>query len=338
MKAAVLREFKKPITIEDIESPVPGPGEIVIDIEACGVCHSDLHLAEGDWPQLYKIVKLPLVLGHEVVGRVIEKGADVDQVEKGDRVGVAWIHWTCGECDHCREGNENLCMKQTITGAMVDGGFAGYIKAPGSHVVRVPDALSSVEAAPLFCAGVTVYRAIKRSGIGPGMRVGVFGIGGLGHLAVQIARERGAHITAVDVSDDKLEFARSLGAAATLNATQGDVSKAFRAAGGIHAAIVTSAAKQAYDSAFYSLRRGGTLMVVGVPAEAICFPPILMVGSEIRIISSAVGTREDLKEVLELAAAGKVKCKTEARPIEQVNAVFDDMRAGRITGRVALIP
>ncbi|HEU4389841.1 MAG TPA: zinc-dependent alcohol dehydrogenase [Blastocatellia bacterium] len=338
MKAAVLREFKKRLTVEDIQSPSPEAGEVVIEVEACGVCHSDLHLAEGDWPQLYKIVKLPLVLGHEVVGRVVERGAGVHDLEKGERVGVAWIHWTCGECEHCREGNENLCTRQSITGAMVDGGFARFIKAPASHAVRVPDGLSSIEAAPLFCAGVTVYRAIKKSGIGPGMRVGVFGIGGLGHLAVQIARERGAQITAVDVSDDKLEFAKSLGAATTLNATQVDVTKAFRAAGGLHAAIVTSAAKQAYDTAFYSLRRGGTLMVVGVPAEPLSFPPILMVGSEIRIISSAVGTREDLKEVLELAAAGKLKCKTEARPIEQINAVFDEMRAGRITGRIVLIP
>jgi propanol-preferring alcohol dehydrogenase len=338
MKAAVLHEFKKRLSIEDIEPPVPGAGEVTIEVEACGVCHSDLHLAEGDWPQLYKIVKLPLVLGHEVVGRVVQKGDGVRELEAGDRVGIAWIHWTCGDCEHCREGNENLCTKQSITGAMVDGGFARYIKAPASHAVRVPDVLTSVEAAPLFCAGVTVYRAIKKSGIGPGMRVAVFGIGGLGHLAVQIARERGADITAVDVSDEKLEFARSLGAASTLNATQVDVSKAFRAAGGLHAAIVTSAAKQAYDSAFYSLRRGGTLMVVGVPAEPLTFPAILMVGSEIRVISSAVGTRQDLKEVLELSATGKVRCRTETRRLEDVNSVFDEMRAGRIMGRVALIP
>jgi propanol-preferring alcohol dehydrogenase len=168
--------------------------------------------------------------------------------------------------------------------------------------------------------------------------VAVFGIGGLGHLAVQLAVSRGARVAAVDISDDKLEFASSLGAESTLNAAKTDVSKSFRSTGGLHAAIVTSAAKAAYDSAFYSLRRGGTLMVVGVPAEPLTFPAIITVGSEITVRSSAVGTREDLGEVLELASAGKVRCKVEDRPLEHVNAVLDEMRAGQITGRAVLIP
>ena len=168
MKAAVLREFKTPLAIEDVGQPQPGAGEILIRIEACGVCHSDVHVADGDWPQFAKIVKTPLTLGHEIAGVVIEKGAAVEDLKIGDRVGVPWIYWTCGECEFCREGNENLCRRQKITGVTVDGGYAEFVKAPARYAVRIPEQYFFVEAAPLFCAGVTVYRALKHSGILPG--------------------------------------------------------------------------------------------------------------------------------------------------------------------------
>ncbi|HMG37274.1 MAG TPA: zinc-dependent alcohol dehydrogenase [Blastocatellia bacterium] len=334
MKAAVIREYHQPLSIEDLEMPRSGPDEVLIQIEACGVCHSDLHIAEGDWKSLLRLIKQPLVPGHEVVGRVIEKGEDVHHLEIGDRVGVAWVHWTCGECEFCREGNENLCTNQSITGATVDGGFAEFMKAKASHALKVPQQLSSAEAAPLFCAGVTVYRAIKNSGIKPGQRLVVFGIGGLGHLAVQIARTLDAEVMAVDVSDDKLEFAGRLGAGITLNATREDVVKRIRKMGGAHVAVVTSGSKAAYDSAFYSVRSGGTLMVVGMPAEDLSFPAIMM--REMRIQSSATGTRDDLRAVLDLAAAGRIKCQIETEPLSNVNVVLDRMRAGKITGRVVL--
>ena len=192
MKAAVLREFKKPLTIEEVSQPRPGAGEVLIRIEACGVCHSDLHVADGDWSQFAKIVKTPLILGHEIAGVVVEKGAAVQDLQIGDRVGVPWIHWTCGECEFCREGNENLCRRQKITGVTVDGGYAEFVKAPASHALRIPDSLSFVQAAPLFCAGVTVYRALKRAAILPGQRLAVFGIGGLGHLACAVRAGAGS--------------------------------------------------------------------------------------------------------------------------------------------------
>jgi alcohol dehydrogenase, propanol-preferring len=333
MKAAIVREYKQPLQIEDVETPIPDPDEVLIKVEACGVCHSDLHLAEGDWTHLLRIIKRPLIPGHEVVGRVIRKGDAVTNIGIGDRVGVAWTHWTCGECELCKEGRENLCSKQMITGATVDGGFAEFIKAKASHVLKVPDALASAEAAPLFCAGVTVYHAIRISGVKPGQRLAVFGVGGLGHLAVQIAKCFGAQVIAVDIADDKLEFARRLGADITMNAAD-DVVKQIRKMGGAHVAIVTSAAKAAYDTAFYAVRSSGTLMVVGMPSEDLSFPAIMM--REIRIMSSATGTREDMREVLELAAAGRVRCQVETRPLEQVNQVFDEMRRAKITGRVVL--
>jgi alcohol dehydrogenase, propanol-preferring len=338
MKAAVLHEFKQPLKIEEVQTPEPGPGEILIRIEASGVCHSDLHLAEGDWPQLCGIVKRPLILGHEVVGRVSKIGPDVKHLEKGDRVGVPWIHWSCGECEICKEGNENLCPSQTITGATVDGGYAEYIRAKASHAAKVPLGLKPDEAAPLFCAGVTVYRAIKRADIKPGQRVAVFGIGGLGHLALQIARSFGASVIGVDISDEKLRFAESLGADKTFNARSGDVVKEMRALGRVHVAIVTSAAKSAYDLAFASVRQGGTLVVVGLPAEPLTFQAIMMAATEIKIITSSVGTREDLKEVLDLAAAGKVRCHVETRKLHDINQILSEMKEGKISGRVVVTP
>ena len=309
MKAAVLREFKKPLAIEEIGQPQPGAGEILIRIEACGVCHSDVHVADGDWPQFAKIVKTPLILGHEVAGVVTEKDAAVEDLKIGDRVGMPWIYWTCGECEFCRGGNENLCRRQKVTGVTVDGGYAEFIKAPASHAVKIPDNLSSIQAAPLFCAGVTVHRALKRSGILPGQFLAVFGIGGLGHLAVQFGKALGAEVVAIDISEQKLALARSLGVSATIDASTNNVIKELRNRGGVHVSLVTTAARASYETAFHCLRPMGTLLVVGLPADPICFPAILMAAGEIRIQASTVGTREDLREVLAMAAAGNVRCQ-----------------------------
>ncbi|MGA8074144.1 MAG: zinc-dependent alcohol dehydrogenase [Candidatus Acidiferrales bacterium] len=338
MKAAVLHEFKAPLKIEEVPRPQIAADEVLIAVEACGVCHSDLHVAEGDWKQFAGIVKRPLILGHEVAGRVAELGPDVRDLKIGDRVGVPWLYWSCGECEFCREGNENLCVKQSITGVTVDGGFAEFLKVRASHATRIPDKLSALEAAPLFCAGVTVHRALKHAKSSPGQRLAIFGVGGLGHLAIQLGRAIGAEITAIDISESKLEMARSLGAARTLNAKTSDVAKEFRRSGGAHVALVTSGSRAAYDTAFAALRPTGMLLVVGLPAEDICFPPIMMAAREVRIQASAVGTREDLREVLALAAQGKVRCEVAARPLSQVNEALDQMRRGEISGRIAVTP
>jgi propanol-preferring alcohol dehydrogenase len=338
MRAAVLHEFKTPLTIEDVEQPQPDADEVLIEVEACGVCHSDLHIADGDWPQLVPITKRPLILGHEIAGRVVEKGTSVNHLEVRDRVGVPWVYWTCGECDFCREGNENLCAKQKITGVTVDGGYAEYVKVPANYATRIPEGLTCVEAAPLFCAGVTVYRALKHAKIQAGQRLAVFGVGGLGHLAVQIGLGLGAIVTAIDVSDEKLAHAKTLGASATLNSATMNVVKEMRRAGGAHVALVTSAAKAAYDTAFPCVRGSGMLLVVGLPAEPLCFPPIMMAATEVHIQASSVGTREDLRKVLAMAAAGKLRCQTTARPLAQVNEVLEHLRHGQVSGRIVLVP
>jgi propanol-preferring alcohol dehydrogenase len=338
MKAAVLHELKHPLSMEEAAEPRPDTNEVLIEVEACGVCHSDLHVADGDWPQLVPITKMPLILGHEISGRVVKKGVSVENLELGDRVGVPWVHWTCGECEFCREGSENLCSKQTITGVTVDGGYAEFVKAPASHALKIPDGLSCIEAAPLFCAGVTVYRALKRAQIKPGQRLAVFGVGGLGQLAVQIGRGLGAIVTAIDVTDEKLARAKELGASVTLNSAASNVVKEMRRAGGVHAALVASAAKAAYDTAFRCVRPTGSLLVVGLPSESICFPAIQMAALEVHIQASSVGTRDDIKELLAMAVAGKIHSQITTRPLADVNAVLAELREGRVSGRIVLTP
>lgn len=336
MKAAVLREFKKPLEIEEVPRPEPGDDEVLIEVEVCGVCHSDLHVADGDWRQFAGIVKKPLILGHEIVGRVVERGSAVQSVQVGERVGVPWLQWTCGQCEFCREGNENLCVRQRITGVTVNGGYAEFAKAPASHVIKIPDNLASEQAAPLLCAGVTVHRALKQAKVRTGQRLAVFGVGGLGHLAIQIGRAAGAEVVAIDVAEEKLALAKSLGAARSLNVTTSEVVKELRTSGGVHVAIVTSAAKAAYDMAFSCVRPSGMLLVVGLPAQEISFPPILMAAGEIQVRASAVGTREDLREVLAMGANGTLHCQVSTRRLAEVSEVLAELSRGEIRGRAVL--
>lgn len=334
MKAAVLPQSKQPLALREVAIPTLDPDEVLVKVEVCGVCHSDLSIIDGDWTQLARLTKTDLIPGHEVVGQVVEKGSEVRNLEIGDRVGVAWLHWACGECELCREGLENLCPKQQMTGLSLDGGFAEFIKAKASHALKVPKALSSAEAAPLYCAGVTAYRAVKNSRVQPGQRLAVFGIGGLGHLVVQFAKTQQAQVIAVDIADDKLNLAKDLGADVTVNALKEDVLKAFRKQGGVHAGIVTANAKAAFNQAFLAMRPAGTLVIVGLPSEDLGFSAIQM--REIKITSAATGTRNDLQAVLDLAAEGKIRCRVEMSHLAAINQIFERMRAGQITGRVVL--
>jgi propanol-preferring alcohol dehydrogenase len=326
MQAAMLREFGAPLAIEDVSVPEPGPGEVLIRVRTCGVCHSDLHVAHGDWPRLRKVTKLPLIPGHEVVGVIDKAGDGVTDLAPGDRVGVPWLHSACGACEYCAEGRENLCSQQQITGVTVDGGFAEYMCARASHVARIPDSISDVEAAPLLCAGLTVYRAIRSAGVEAGHQVVIYGAGGLGHLAIQIARAKGAQVAAVDIAEDKLDLARTVGAdwVGTAKPPRG------------HVVIVASANVQAYEAAFASVRKGGALVVVGMPAEPIRLSAFAMVSGELRVIGSAVGTREDLRDTLSLAASGAIRCHASATALRNAGQVLERLSRGEVTGRVVL--
>lgn len=336
MKAALLHDFAQPLTLEEVPTPTPGAGQVLVKIAASGVCHSDLHIALGDWTKLKPVAKLPLILGHELTGTIAAVGEGVTDFALGDRVGVPWLHQTCGTCEYCQAGQETMCGKQKITGLMVDGGYAEYAVAQASHTAKLPDALGFAEAAPLLCAGVTVYRAIKMSGIQAGERLVVFGIGGLGHLAVQIGKKLGLEIGAVDVADDKLQLATECGADWTVNAATMQTHKEVKARGGAHVALVTSGSKAAYETALRSLRRLGTLVIVGMTPEPIPLDIQAMLAGEYRIMASTVGTRQELQEVLQLAAEGGIHCHYKTATLAEINQILDEMKHGQLVGRVVL--
>jgi propanol-preferring alcohol dehydrogenase len=336
MRAVVVNSFDEPLTIDEKPIPVPGAGEIVVKIETCGLCHTDIHAAHGDWP-----VKPnpPFTPGHEGVGIVTTLGAGVTEVAVGDRVALPWLGYACGTCEYCVSGWETLCPDQQMMGYTMDGGMAEYAKAFGRYVVKVPDGIDPVEASPLTCAGVTTYKAVKVAGTRSSDLVAVFGIGGLGHLAVQYAAIAGGRVVAVDIVDEKLELARSLGAEFTVNALEEDPIAAIQKLGGADQAIATAVSPRAVEQAYGSLRRKGTLVFVGLPADNYIQLPIFeTVLNGITVVGSIVGTRLDLREVFELHAAGKTKVILEERPLSEVNEAIEDVNAGRIPARIVLRP
>jgi propanol-preferring alcohol dehydrogenase len=332
MRAAVVREFKKPLIIEDRPVPEPGDGQVLVKIEASGLCHTDMHAANGDWP-----VKPtpPFVPGHEGVGIVTRVGRGVTRVGEGERVAIPWLGWACGECEYCLTGWETLCERQQNSGYSVDGGWAEYALASGSYVGKVPDGIDPFEAAPLTCAGVTTYKALKMSGARPSDLVAIFGVGGLGHLALQYALIAGAQVVAVDLFDEKLKMARELGAAYTVNARDEDPAAAIKGLGGADAAISTAVSPKAFEQAYGSLRRGGTLVFVGLPADNHMDLPIFeTVLNGTKVLGSIVGTRTDLQEVFELHAAGKTHVIYERRRLEDVNPAIHEVETGHVKARL----
>ena len=323
----------EPLVLVEREALTPTPDQVIIKVAACGVCHSDLHIANGELKP-----RTPVTLGHEVAGTVVRTGSAVTTLQAGDRVGVPWIQWTCGVCEWCNSGAEQLCAQQKITGFTVDGGYADEMAVAATHAVRLPEGLPFTEAAPLLCAGLTVYKALKSAGLAAGQRLAVFGVGGLGHLAVQLGRYMGAEVIGIDMAEDKLQLARECGAAHVINAVSGPAGKAVRALGGAHVALVTAASSAAYETALRSVRPRGTVMGVGMPAEAVPVPMVSFAAREIRFLASTVGTRQDLRELLALAAAGHVRCRIETRPLLEANVALTALREARVLGRIVLTP
>lgn len=334
MKAAVVTALGAPLDIREVPVPTPGPGQIVARVRASGVCHTDLHAAEGDWPVK---PQPPFIPGHEGVGEVAAVGAGVTHLKEGDGVGMPWLHSACGRCEHCVGGWETLCESQQMTGYTVDGGYAEYVRADANYVGRLPAGLDFGPAAPVLCAGVTVYKGLKETEARPGQWVAISGIGGLGHMAVQYAKAMGLHVLAVDVAEDKLALARSLGADATVNAATADaVAEAQKQIGGVHGALVTAVSTGAFAQAVGMLRRRGVLSLVGLPPGDFPLPIFEVVLKRITVRGSIVGTRLDLREALEFAGEGRVASHFEWDDLDNINAIFDRMRAGKIDGRVVL--
>ncbi len=335
-RAAVVHDFHEPLSIEQVASPDLGPDQIRVRIEASGLCHTDIHAAHGDWP-----IKPtpPFIPGHEGVGRVVEVGSHVTEVSLGERVALPWLGYACGTCEYCVSGWETLCLQQENMGYSIDGGFGEYATAFARYVVSVPDAVNSIDAAPLTCAGVTTYKAVKVAGTRPSDLTVVFGVGGLGHLAIQYAKIAGGRVIAVDVIDEKLELARELGAEFTVNAAKQDPVAAIQELGGANQAIALAVSPRAFEQAYGSLRRGGTLVFVALPADnEVRLPIFETVLNGITVVGSIVGTRQDLREVFALHAAGLTRVISERRPLEEVNQAIADVEAGRVAARIVLEP
>jgi propanol-preferring alcohol dehydrogenase len=335
MKAAVVRAFRKPLAIEEMQIPTPGPGEVLVKIVATGVCHTDLHAANGDWP-----VKPtpPFTPGHEGAGIVAALGSGVRHLKEGDPVGIAWLHDACGRCEYCTTGWETLCESQHMSGYMVNGSFAEYAIGNADYVGRLPDKADFAAMAPILCVGVTTYKGIKETEAKPGDWLAISGIGGLGHVAVQYAKAMGLHVVALDVSEDKLALARSLGADLAIDARSPETAAKVikETGGGAHGVLVTAVSVPAFNQALTLVRRKGTVSLTGLPPGEFATPIFDVVLKRITIRGSIVGTRKDLAEAIAFAAEGKVRAHIHTTALDNINQVFQALEAGKVEGRMVL--
>jgi propanol-preferring alcohol dehydrogenase len=327
VKAAVVHRFDQPLEIEDVPVPEPGADQVLVMIEASGLCHTDIHAARGEWP-----IKPspPFIPGHEGVGVIEALGPGASHgLAVGDRVALPWLGYACGSCRYCNSGRETLCPHQINTGYGMNGGFAEYAVGYARHVVQVPDGIDPADAAPLTCAGVTTYKAVKVSGATSADLVAVFGAGGLGHLAIQYARITGATVVAIDTNEARLETARTLGADHLVLVGEEDPAAAIQRLGGADVAVATAVNPSAFEQAIASLARGGTLVCVGLPAENELRVPIFQtVLGGLGIRGSIVGTHHDLEEVFDLHRRGLTRVFRSERQLDDVNDAIEQVLDG----------
>lgn len=335
MKAAVVHAFGKPLRIEEVLIPVPGPGEVLVKIIATGVCHTDLHAANGDWP-----VKPtpPFIPGHEGAGIIAALGPGVTGLKEGDAVGIAWLHDACGGCEFCETGWETLCETQHMSGYTVNGTFAEYAIGAAPYIARLPKNVDFAEMAPILCAGVTTYKGIKETEAKPGEWIAISGIGGLGHIAIQYAKAMGLHVAALDVTEEKLALARQLGADVTVNAKAPDAAAQVIKAtgGGAHGVLVTAVSIPAFAQALNMVRRKGTISLNALPPGDFPTPIFDVVLKRITIRGSIVGTRKDLAEAIEFAYERKVRAHIHKAKLEDINSILSDLGAGKVDGRMVM--
>ncbi|MXV44292.1 alcohol dehydrogenase AdhP [Saccharibacter sp. 17.LH.SD] len=332
MRAAVVGKNRKAEIVER-EIRAPGHGEALLTMECCGVCHTDIHVLKGDFGD-----KTGVIIGHEGIGIVTEVGPDVTALKVGDRASVAWFYSGCGHCEYCTTGRETLCRNVKNAGYTVDGAMAEKCIVPADYAVKVPDGLDSAAASSITCAGVTTYKAVKVSGIRPGQWIAIYGLGGLGNLALQYAHNVfNAKVIAIDINDAQLEFSRSLGATLTLNPKTDDVPAIIQEkCGGAHASVVTAVSRLAFNSAVDAVRAGGRVVAVGLPPEKMDLSIPRLVLDGIEVVGSLVGTRSDLAEAFQFAAEGKVVPKVTMRKLDEVQEIVEEMEAGKIRGRMVV--
>jgi len=336
MKAAVCETFGKPLALQDMPDPSIGPDEVLIRMQGCGVCHSDLHLVDGDWADWG--TPLPIIPGHEVTGVVERAGDQVSSLKAGDRVGVPWMQYACGQCPACRSGAEMLCAAQKSTGITVHGGYAERVKAPAAFTHRIPDGLDLVDAAPLLCAGITVFSPLRHAGNLAGKTVAVVGIGGLGHLGVRMASAMGAHVVAITRGEGKKEMAHELGAHDVIDSGKEKAGNRLARVGGADLILLTGISASLFEEVIPGLAPNGTLVVLAAIAETAKIIPASLLTGQKRIMGSVVGTRDDMDAMLRFAADHGIVATVERHPLAKVNDVLDRLRKGKVRLRAVLTP
>src|SRR6202051_5069889 len=335
MHAAVVEQFGKPLELREWDVPSPAAGQILLKTEACGVCHTDLHAAHGDWP-----VKptLPFIPGHEAIGLVTSVGSGVTGVKEGDRVGVPWLYSACGHCEYCLTGWETVCAQAQFRGYTRNGGFTEYLVADPSYVAHIPAGLTAAAAAPLICAGIKTYKGIKETAARPGEWIAISGAVGLGHLAIQYAKAMGLLVCAIDINDGKLAHAPRLGADFVMNAKTGDPAGGVKKAtgGGAHGVLITAPSLIAFKQGVGMTRKRGTCVLVGLPPGDFLVPLFEVVATCITILGSFVGTRQDMAEALAFGVGGKVKADIELQPLSAINDIFTRLKQGDVAARVVI--
>ena len=327
MKALVLSELNGSVRIEDRPRPEPASGEILVRIQASGICHSDVHMQDGEMPVPRA---LPLILGHEGAGTVEVVGQEVESWKAGDRAGIPWLRWACGRCRECIEGWEALCVDQRGTGYDDDGCWAEYAVCPANFAARIPGSLAWEEAAPILCAGVTSYKAVKLSGTRPGRTLGVFGIGGLGHMGLQYGKLAGGRVIAIDINPAKLTLARELGADECVDASGGDAVRALRQAGGIDDAVIFATARSSIQDAIEALKLNGKLVIAALPTGAVSVDAPDITSRGLTLTGTSLGSRQDLAEALAIGAGGRVRARVETCRLEDANGILQAMREHRL--------
>jgi propanol-preferring alcohol dehydrogenase len=337
MRAVLLRDPKpieqNPLTIEDVPSPNVGDGQVLVKIGACGVCRSNLHMIEGDWVDHGVPAKSPIIPGHEIAGKIVALGNGVAVFQEGDRVGIQPLWSSCGTCEYCLTGREYLCPSKQITGETRDGGYAEYIVANTAHLYAVPANLNDSEAAPLFCPGLTAYGAVTKAGLAPGKRVGIFGIGGVSHIAVQLARLYGADVIAVTRSSQHLKLAEELGASTVVDVSHGSQVEWLKSIGSVDSSIVFAPSSSMAQLAVKATKLGGTV-VMGVYANLGDFQFV----EEKRILGSVIGSRNDMKQVLSLAGSGRIKVMYDEFKLEQADKALKMLKKSELRARAVLVP
>jgi propanol-preferring alcohol dehydrogenase len=314
-----------PLKLTDVETPTPGPGELLLRVRACGVCHTDLHTVEGE----LELPRRPLVPGHQVVGRVEALGAGVSRFRSGDRVGVPWLYASCGVCDYCREGRENLCDDIRFTGLHADGGFAERMVVPTAFAYPIPEGFPDVQAAPLLCAGVIGYRSLRLSEIEPGQRLGLYGFGASAHVTIQVARHWDCEVYVFTRSQEHRQHARELGAAWVGGAEQTPPDH-------LHAGITFAPAGWLVPAALRHLRKGGTLAINAIHMSPIPEFEYELIYGERTVRSVANATRQDAEELLGLAAEIPIRTEVELSPLAEANEVLARMKRSEIRGAAVL--